>query len=229
MTIKNILKEFHFLKKCGLFIILAPLSLSALQQSNVIIPDSIALYNSSDASIEVSGKIVESGQSITIEPNEKGMFVVKSNKRKYLISHPVFNPHNAVHLSINTTRAFLDFATIAWLAGDVFKLYPQGLDSVQIHNDTYYPIAALFVLSAHRSPSRRIEAQETISKIVSTQDNQKTGFLELIDSNRKKHTLSFPRRLYTRNSMNTSDWHEITLCAQTISWFSDNGFKVSVR
>jgi len=79
-----------------------------------------------------------------------------------------------------------------------------------------------------RSRSRSIDPQETVSKVVSTQDNQKTGFLELIDGNRKKHTFMFPRRMYSRSGTHTDDWREITLRAETIAWFN-KGFKVIVR
>lgn len=227
---ENIFKGFNLMKKLLLFVLLflAPFPLIALQQNNVTIPEYINIYNSSEASVEIDGTTVQSKQTITLESNGKGSFAIKSNKRRYLVSYPTLNARNAAMFSRSNTTAYLDFTTIQWIAGDAFKLFPQGLDSVLINNDTYYPIAALFVLNAQRSSSRTIDSQETLSKIVSTQDNQKTGFLELIDNNRKKHTFSFPRRIYLSNNTHTTDWHEITLRAQTISWF-DNGFKVTVR
>jgi len=205
---------------------LAPLPLNAGIQNGITIPDSIELYNNSNESVEINGSTIRSKSSITIDSLDKGSIVIKQGKRKYQVSFPTYTHSSPI--SETFTQASLDMSTIQWLVGDINRLFPKGLDSIAITNDTYYPIAAIFVLSSMRCPSRRIEAQETISKVVSTQDNQKTGFLELIDGDRKKQTFSFPRRVYTRNGMHTADWHEITLRAETISWFS-KGFKVSVK
>lgn len=226
---KNIFKELKLMKKLLLFIVifLAPFSLIASAQDGTTIPDAIELYNSSDATIEVCGSKVQSQESISLDATQ-GSFTIKSGKRTYKISHPTAYDHRGSFIAHTPSTACLDFSTIQWLAGDINKLFPGGLDSISITNDSYYPIAIVYVLNKMRTRSRSIDPQETVSKVVSTDDNQRTGFLELIDGKRKKHTFSFPRRIYNRSLAQQSDWREITLRAQTIAWF-DKGFKVTIR
>lgn len=206
---------------------LAPFSLFAGTQNGITIPDAIELYNSSENSIIVNGKSILPHQSISFNTDDHGSFLIKSNKRTYKVSHPTYNPEGG-HVQEKLDTACLDFRTIQWLAGDLNKLFPRGLDSVSITNDTYYPIAVVYVLNAMRSQARRIDAQETISKVVGTDTNQKTGFLELIDSNRTKHTLIFPRRIYKKSMRQQEDWQEVTLRVATVAWFN-KGFTVTVR
>lgn len=217
------------MKKLLLLVLLflAPLPLIAGIQDGATIPDVIELYNGSDSTIEINGSNLAPSQSISLDSTGQGSFVIKSDKRKYLVSYPTYKYNNSPISEVLST-AYLDFSTIQLLSGDLNKLFPGGLDSISIVNDTHYPIAVVYVLSTMRSRSRSIDPQETVSKIVSTQDNQKTGFLELIDGNRKKHTFMFPRRIYSRSGMQTADWREITLRAETIAWFN-KGFKVVAR
>jgi hypothetical protein len=217
------------MKKLLLFVhlFLAPISLIAGIQDGVVIPDAIKIYNSSNSTINIDGRQIAPSQSFTIDCTEQGLISIKSDKHTYKITYPVYN-ENGSPISEVYSKVELDFSTIQLLSGNLSKLFPQGLDAISIENDTHYPIAAVYVLSSMRSQARSIDPQETVSKVVSTQDNQKTGFLELTDNNRKKLTFMFPRRVYSRSGMQTTDWREITLRAQTIAWFN-KGFKVTIK
>lgn len=218
------------MKKIVLFVslLLASLPCIAAMQNTIAIPDYIKVYNSSHAPIFIEDHLTHPDEAYTISTDQyEGSFTIKSGKRTYTISYPTHSFHNA-SIANRFDIVHLDFSTIQWLAGDINKQFPKGIDSISVTNDTCYPVAVVYVLNSMRSKSRSLDPQETISKIVGTQDNQKTGFLELIDSNKKKNIFSFPRRIYKKECLQSTDWQEITLQAGTVAWFN-KGFKVTIR
>lgn len=179
----------------------------------------IELHNTCESVIIVNDCNVPSGKTIELDSADE-LCTIASNNLVYTIQFP--DPS-----TIRDKTVSLDFSTIQWIAGNLNKVYPKGIDAITITNSTYYPIAVVYVLNAMRSRARTIEPQESASKQVGTEDAQKTGFLEITGNNHKKRTFRFPRRIYKRSSP-LKDWYEANLCAQTIEWF-DKGFAVSVR
>lgn len=207
-------KKVTPMKRASFFLLLCIIPLNLIGIANTL-----ELHNTCQKAIIVNDYNLPSGQAIDLDIADESC-IVASNNLVYTIQFPDRS-------AIRDKTVQLDFSTIQWLAGDLSKVYPKGLDAITVTNDTYYPIAVVYVLNAMRSHARTIEPQDTACKQVGTEDAQKTGFLEITGNNHKKRTFRFPRRIYKRSSP-LKDWHEASLCAQTIEWF-DKGFTVSVR
>jgi hypothetical protein len=200
-------------------------------QNSHDIPDAIVLRNSLKTAIEVNDEMIAPGHEVHL-PGEKS-FKIKLDHcntiqdHSYIITCPTYNKLEPI-LEVYTT-AYLDAATIPWLARDNKKEITSGLDEVSITNDTLYKIAIVYTLNKVRTSPRTIEPQETVSKVISNRENNDAKVhIYIKDQDQKTYTVTLPRRLYDGYKYMSCVWQSATLCASTIKWFG-NGFKATVQ
>jgi len=202
------------------------LQLNAGIQDGCEIPDAINLHNSSEFVIEANGVKLYPDDAQTFPLNSKGTFVIKQAKDRYQITCPTYDPYGGPISEIHITP-HLDFTTIAWLAGNTQQFCPEGLDQVEIHNDTFYKIIVRYILTKLRSQPHVIQSGESTSKMVADQTGvAKTGSIEITDAENNTYTIKIPRRVSTRSD-HSNEWVSVKLCANTIALFN-NGYKVKL-
>lgn len=190
------------------------------------IPDAINLCNSSEFVIEAEGVKLYPDESETFPLNSKGTFVIKQAKNRYQVTCPTYSPYGGP-VGQTFTTANVDFTTMAWLAGNTQSFCPQGLDQIEIENDTFYKIIVRYLLNKLRSQPHVIQSGESTSKMVADETGAaKTGYIEITDAGNSTYTIKIPRRVTTRSN-NSNEWASVKLCANTIALFN-NGYKVKL-
>ncbi|MCX5922800.1 MAG: hypothetical protein NTX86_05755 [Candidatus Dependentiae bacterium] len=180
------------------------------------ISEEVCIYNGTDTTVETDNTTIYPGNTSSIATDQRGSCTLKQGRNLYKITCP----------PITQGKVYLDFTTIQWLAGDSKLLCPRGLDEIAVKNSTYYKIFVLYVLNKMRSVPRPVHAGDETSKVVRNDGNEdKTGSLEIIDGDKQKHIISFPRKSVARGA-DDGDWTTVTLCANTIKLFN-NGFSVT--
>jgi len=218
------------MKKLYLILMLmSAFPIAAGVQNGQDIPDAITLTNSSDQAISVGGNKLYAGQSDTFETKNKGMLTIKQGNKQYTISYPCY-ANNGSHLYETFSTAHLDFATIVWLAQNS-SAHKNGIDEIEIENDTHYSIIIRYYLNKIRSlPAvpHKLKPQETTSKVVRDETGtQPTGTIEITDGHNAKYTITVPRSAPTKSPSNLH-WKSIKLCANTIALFN-TGFRVTLH
>lgn len=209
-------------------VLMLTLPLAAGIQNGQEIPDAITLTNSSNDIITVAGSQLYPGDYDTFSTNNSGSLVIKQGNKKYTISYPRYTNNGPIAQSYNTSC--LDFATIAWLASNGAQ-YKNGIDQIEIENDTLYTIAVRYYLTKVRALpviAQKISPQTSNSKIVRDETGMHPqGTVEITDGHNNKYSIKIPRRLCTRDASN-NNWTSVTLCANTIALFN-KGFTITIN